>query len=96
MGIARAVIFSRRVRVLVFVIASLGAFASSVALATAQVSGSASAQPVAAPSALPIVGDPRDARARHLETLDAIVFVLGVGILGGVLVWWGLRIYREK
>jgi nitric oxide reductase large subunit len=70
MGIARAVIFSRRVRLLAFLAAALGAF--------------------------PIVGDPRDARARNLEMLDAIVFVLGVGILGGVLVWWGLRIYREK
>jgi hypothetical protein len=96
MGIARAVIFSRRVRLLAFLAAALGAFASSVALATAQGSGRTSAEPFAASSALPIVGDPRDARARNLELLDAIVFVLGVGILGGVLVWWGLRIYREK
>jgi hypothetical protein len=90
------VICSRHVRVLVFIVASLGAFASSVGLAAAQNSASASAEPFAASSALPIVGDPRDARARNLELLDAIVFVLGVGILGGVLAWWGLRIYREK
>ena len=60
----------------------------------------AATQPAATPysltSGLPIVGDPRDARASNLVVLDSIVFVLGVGILGGILVWWGLRIYNEK
>jgi hypothetical protein len=32
----------------------------------------------------------------RIEVLDAVVFVVGVVILGGVLAWWGRRIFSEK
>jgi hypothetical protein len=30
------------------------------------------------------------------EVLDSVVFVVGVAVLGGLLVWWGRRIFGEK
>ena len=35
-------------------------------------------------------------RARNITILDSTVFVIGVAILGGVLVWWGRRIFTEN
>lgn len=56
----------------------------------------AAAQNAATPYPLVSPADPADARGRNLVILDSVVFVLGVAILGGVLAYWGLRIYREK
>ena len=77
---------------LVLSVASFGAVRSAGALAATQ--SAVTPEPLA--STLTNVGDTRDARARNLVVLDSAVFVLGVAILGGVLVWWGLRIYNEK
>ena len=34
--------------------------------------------------------------ARNVVVLDSVVFVLGLALLGGVIVWWGRRIFSEK
>lgn len=93
MGIAPSVMFSRRFWVLALCTV-LGAAVPHIARAQTQTQPAVTPYPLT--SGLPIVGDPRDARASNLVVLDTIVFVLGVGILGGILVWWGLRIYKEK
>ncbi len=82
-------IVSRSLRVLAFCLASMAVVALAAPPALAE--GAASPQPrAAAPS------DPSGARGRNLVLLDSIVFVLGVGLLGGVLIYWGRRIYLEN
>ena len=91
MGIALVMVMSRRFRMLALCLLVLGAAVPAAARAQTQ---KVTPQPLG--SALPIVGDPHDARATNLVVLDSIVFVVGVGILGGILVWWGVRIYKEN
>ena len=91
LGIALGVIVSWRFWAIVLCFAALAMAAPAVARAQTQ-----AVTPYPLTSGLPIVGDPHDARASNLVVLDSIVFVIGVGVLGGILVWWGLRIYREK
>jgi len=74
-GIVVSVMCSRRIRLLALLVAVLGAAVPQTVLAQTQTQTAVTPYPLT--SGLPIVGDPRDARANNLVVLDSIVFVLG-------------------
>ena len=69
--------------------------ALAVALVFACGPHGAGAQDVPATSRPSASANAETLRARNITILDSTVFVIGVGILGGVLVWWGRRIFTE-
>lgn len=70
-----SVMCSRRIRLLALLVAVLGAAVPQTVLAQTQTQTAVTPYPLT--SGLPIVGDPRNARANNLVVLDSIVFVLG-------------------
>ncbi len=78
-----------RLRVVVFCIAP---FAAALACSARSWAESAATPLPRASTTM----SPDDARGRNLVILDSVVFVLGVALLGGVIVWWGRRIFTEK